>query len=67
LSCVFLIDVRIEYGLEAVDDLRGADQQARFYISPVDAVELWTSLVKQVVKIKVLRTPRLGRLAATAL
>ena len=47
------VDVGVEHSLKAVDDLRGADQQARRYFLPLDAIELWTNLFKKAVQIKI--------------
>jgi hypothetical protein len=53
------VDVGVEHGLKAVDDLRCADQQARIHISPFDAVfavllQRWACLGKQLDQIKIL-------------
>jgi len=50
------VDVGVEHSLKAVDDLRGADQQARVYIFPIDAVVLQrrAGLGKQFIQIKIL-------------
>jgi len=48
------IAIGVEHRLGAVDDLRGADQQARLYRLPVDLAEVRAGLGKHVFQIKIL-------------
>src|SRR5581483_8587039 len=50
-----LVDGRVEHGLEAVDDLRGADQQTRVYLRPFDGVafQIRAGLGKQFGQVKI--------------
>src|SRR6478735_18609 len=61
------IAIGVEHRLGAVDDLRGADQQARLYRLPVDLAEVRAGLGKHVFQIKILLACAKTRQAATAL
>src|SRR5262249_39764301 len=48
------IAVGVEHGLDAVDDVRSADQKAGLKVRPVDACKVRTGVVQQLLEVEVL-------------